>query len=463
MGGGSSSRRVFICYRRDDSSAAAARLAEALEVEFPGGVFIDANLEPASLWDEGLEAEIARSHVVLVLIAHQWLHLQNKRSGKRRLDEDEDVVRREIELALAWKDVTRILPVMVDGAEGPAPEHLPESIRKLVAHQKARLRTSPNGDWKADVGQLVSFIRAIPIAAPVPSPADAAAPATLASEHSLLPSWTPLGQTVAAIEAGAAPSRPPRPHRLTMVAAGVVAIATLIVPRVMSLWPDVERPPPLAQPATRGPAGDPKHANREEPAEPAAPPATPPDAPVATQPSPPPEATPTSATVRERRRSTDGAAGTGARQTRTPSQPPVEPSPADTGRTDPPSAPDAATQPPWVVRVFHPGCESCVWPAGTAVRLQIDGEDGSMTEPVDSEGKARFALTQERGLHKGRITLVDAGLCEGSLQPVSLNESLALEARRKGDVAACYDERGKRCPCMKMEPCSKQCVTGAAP
>ena len=93
--------RAFISYRKDDTKQVARSLySELKRVLERGEVFLDQReIEPGASFPETLTAEIERAAVVLLLIGPQWLTLQSS-DGVRRLDEPDDWVRKEIELAL---------------------------------------------------------------------------------------------------------------------------------------------------------------------------------------------------------------------------------------------------------------------------------------------------------------------------------------------------------------------------
>jgi hypothetical protein len=66
---------------------------------------------------------------MVVVIGPRWATVEGKHGG-RRLFDSRDWVRHEVETALRRRDV-QVLPVLVAGAEMPAPEDLPESLRTL--------------------------------------------------------------------------------------------------------------------------------------------------------------------------------------------------------------------------------------------------------------------------------------------------------------------------------------------
>ena len=73
---------------------------------------------------------IHAAQVVLVLIGPTWLTVADQ-FGRRRLDQVDDLVRIEIETALATNGV-RTVPVLCDGTTMPAAAALPRSLRRLV-------------------------------------------------------------------------------------------------------------------------------------------------------------------------------------------------------------------------------------------------------------------------------------------------------------------------------------------
>jgi hypothetical protein len=91
--------------------------------------------------------------VVLVVIGKNWLDCVDAR-GCRRLDNPDDLVRLEVETALARPRV-RVIPILVDGAKAPESTELPESLRPL-ARRNALIMTHEN--FTADFGRLFTVV-----------------------------------------------------------------------------------------------------------------------------------------------------------------------------------------------------------------------------------------------------------------------------------------------------------------
>src|SRR6218665_3316775 len=107
---------VFISYRRGDANDVVEQLATALgAVLGERAVFWDRGehkdgLKAGQLWEERLHEEIQTSHAVVAVIDGTWAG--GTRPGERRIDASDDVVRRELELALTG--TAAIVPVLLD-------------------------------------------------------------------------------------------------------------------------------------------------------------------------------------------------------------------------------------------------------------------------------------------------------------------------------------------------------------
>jgi hypothetical protein len=147
---------IFISYRRDDTQNAAGRLYDQLVKSLPqDSVFMDVDkIEPGLDFKDVLDAKLKETSVILVLIGRQWLSAHNT-SGKRRIDNPEDFVRQEIEAGLI-KNI-RVIPVLVDGAEMPSSDDLPDALKMLARRQNVELR---HRSFASDVDELAIRLRA---------------------------------------------------------------------------------------------------------------------------------------------------------------------------------------------------------------------------------------------------------------------------------------------------------------
>jgi TIR domain len=144
---------IFISYRREGAGAVhALLLRKFLEQYLPGTqVFKDTeSIQPGDVWEAAIEAAVRSSAVMLVVIGPNWLTVTDG-SGRRRLHDPQDWVRREIELALD-SDI-RVIPVLVEGVrQPPSAGDLPPQIGRLASRQATALDIL--NDYEGDVSQL---------------------------------------------------------------------------------------------------------------------------------------------------------------------------------------------------------------------------------------------------------------------------------------------------------------------
>jgi hypothetical protein len=121
-----------------------------------GQVFIDVDtIEPGVDFAEAIFRAVAACTVLLAIIGPAWLTATNQR-GRRRLDDPDDIVRLEIEAALA-RDV-RVIPILVEGAVMPRREDLPKSLAGLARRNALFVR---HESFRYDAGRLITAIERI--------------------------------------------------------------------------------------------------------------------------------------------------------------------------------------------------------------------------------------------------------------------------------------------------------------
>lgn len=137
---------LFISYRRADSADVAGRIYDRLVGHYGAEqVFKDVDCIPLGVDLRAyLMAEVGRCRAMLVLIGRDWF-------GTRRLDDEHDFVRLEIEAALA-RDVP-VVPVLVQGASMPAVDQFPPSLSRLTFLNGIAVRPDP--DFHHDVDRLI--------------------------------------------------------------------------------------------------------------------------------------------------------------------------------------------------------------------------------------------------------------------------------------------------------------------
>jgi hypothetical protein len=154
---GRRTQAVFVSYRREDAPGVAGRLyGELVERLGEGRVLFDVGaLSPGLDFVQEIEQTAGSAAVVLALIGPGWIDARDEK-GRRRLDDSNDFVRRELATALIRG--ARVIPVLVDGAQMPPPEQLPDELRGLTQRQAAELSAE---NWRSDVERLASTIELV--------------------------------------------------------------------------------------------------------------------------------------------------------------------------------------------------------------------------------------------------------------------------------------------------------------
>lgn len=212
---------IFVSYRREDSQGEARALSLELgQILGKESVFMDVDsIALGRDFRQVLHERLASCDILLALIGPEWLDAGDA-TGTRRLDSATDFVRQEI--AAALKRNIPVTPVLVRGARMPPQEKLPDDLKDLAFRNGFELSHTR---WESDVREMVKRLNiGTPIAHEEPPQSTASLPSARGGGG-----W-PFGKG-------------------SMIAAGVVAIAALII-----LWPDSR---PVAtraeEPATEAP------------------------------------------------------------------------------------------------------------------------------------------------------------------------------------------------------------------
>jgi hypothetical protein len=158
---------IFISYRRQDSQSAAGRLADHLRDNMAGvPIFRDVEtIEPGVDFVEAIGRALESCGILLAIIGPRWASLTDA-AGKRRLDDPGDYARLEIATALKRSDV-RVIPVLVEGAEMPGADTLPEELKPLARRNAIELTDKR---WEFDVLMLIETLRKALDVEPAPKP-----------------------------------------------------------------------------------------------------------------------------------------------------------------------------------------------------------------------------------------------------------------------------------------------------
>lgn len=152
---------LFISYRRSDAEGWAGRLSDSPSAHL-GRVNIFRDIEdiPAGVDFEAYITEAVGScSAPTALIGPHWLAVTDK-AGRRRLDDPADFTR--LEIATALQRNVRVIPTLVDNAQMPTTDELPEELKPPSRRQAYELT---DARWADDCRRLANVLK--PIVKPV--------------------------------------------------------------------------------------------------------------------------------------------------------------------------------------------------------------------------------------------------------------------------------------------------------
>jgi len=146
--------KIIVSYRRSDSQAIAGRIVDRLTDHFgPDAVFMDVDSIPFGVdFRDHIHSVLSQSDVLLAIVGPNWLGTDAKRH--RRIDDEDDPVRVEIETALTQKLL--VIPVLVNDAKMPKASTLPDAL-----HNFSFLNAAPidaGRDFRPHVDRLIRSI-----------------------------------------------------------------------------------------------------------------------------------------------------------------------------------------------------------------------------------------------------------------------------------------------------------------
>ena len=147
-------KSVFLSYRRRDSADVTGRILDRLRGRFgPDAVFRDVDdIAPGADFRRAIDVALSDARAVLAVIGPSW-----SGAPRHRLGDAEDMVRVEIELALARG--VPIIPALVMGAAMPSRAALPPSMHALSDLNALPVR--PDRDFERDIENLIERLAAL--------------------------------------------------------------------------------------------------------------------------------------------------------------------------------------------------------------------------------------------------------------------------------------------------------------
>jgi pterin-4a-carbinolamine dehydratase len=149
---------IFISYRRSDSQHATFAIADRLRWAFgPEEVFFDrGSITAGNAWPESLRRGLEAARVFVLIIGNTWLKTADQ-WGRRRIDDPDDWVRREISTALDANKAGRtvIIPVLLGDAPRLRAEALDPSLQPIADFEPKKL---DDDNWEEALEGLIATI-----------------------------------------------------------------------------------------------------------------------------------------------------------------------------------------------------------------------------------------------------------------------------------------------------------------
>lgn len=138
---------AFISYRRADTLAAARGLLRFLRSHYGRqAVFMDiAEIRDGSDWQSEIRKSLAAATVVLPIIGKNWFTLTDE-FGIRRIDQEDDWVRRELEYSI--NEDKLIIPIYI-GIDRPPQKAFPATLKRIAKTQSRVVRDEDSeSEWR---------------------------------------------------------------------------------------------------------------------------------------------------------------------------------------------------------------------------------------------------------------------------------------------------------------------------
>jgi pterin-4a-carbinolamine dehydratase len=146
---------IFLSYRRSDSAAHTLALRLELETQLRAAqIFVDTHaVQGGETWPVQIEDALYLAKVVIPIIGKSWAGVDS--AGRRRLDDPEDWVHKEIKIALTRKR-DAIVPLLVDGAVALRYCELPDPLRELAEIQSIKIDLD---QWDNDIRSVIKILK----------------------------------------------------------------------------------------------------------------------------------------------------------------------------------------------------------------------------------------------------------------------------------------------------------------
>jgi predicted ribosomally synthesized peptide with SipW-like signal peptide len=148
--------RIFVSYRNSDAPTEAGRITDWLDNHFgEADVFMavkPGDIRPGEKFLAVIERSIGSVDGLVAIIGTGWLNAEDA-AGRKRLENANDILRREV--ATALQRGILVIPVLVQGATMPSDEDLPSDLKGLAYLQALSIT---NADWSNGMKRLIDAL-----------------------------------------------------------------------------------------------------------------------------------------------------------------------------------------------------------------------------------------------------------------------------------------------------------------
>ncbi len=146
--------KIIISYRRVDTESVSGRIRDRLALRYgEAAIYMDIDSIPYGVdFRAHINDAINGSDVVIAVVGKSWLG--KRRAHKPRIFSENDPIRIEIETALESNVV--VIPILVEGAQMPEPDELPETLKGFAFRNAATVESGR--DFGVHVDRLIRSI-----------------------------------------------------------------------------------------------------------------------------------------------------------------------------------------------------------------------------------------------------------------------------------------------------------------
>jgi hypothetical protein len=147
--------RIFVSYRNSDAPTEAGRITDWLNNHFgEADVFmaVKGDIKPGEKFLDVIERSVGSVDGLVAVIGTSWLSAEDE-AGRKRLENPNDILRREVATALQREIL--VIPVLVQGATMPSHDDLPPDLTGLASLQALPIT---NADWPGGMKRLIDAL-----------------------------------------------------------------------------------------------------------------------------------------------------------------------------------------------------------------------------------------------------------------------------------------------------------------